>query len=252
MGARRSTWIGGTAVVAVLILLAGWFLLLSPLREDASSVRAEVDTAEQQNDLLELQVATLRSDFEKLPEYKTQLAALRAGVPSTIESSTFMRELDALAQSTGVQIVDLAFTPPMEVVPAGAAAPAVPAEPVEGESQDAAAVDPAAAPVVPAGPAAPRGLVGVDVNLTASGNPDAMNAFFTGLQDGSTRLVLVTGFELARQEAQGASEGQAAIADGDQRATIRATVYVLPERTAAAAPVTDPAAAPAGTTGTNS
>jgi len=239
MGARLSTWIGGTAVVAVLILLAAWFLLLSPLREDAASVRAQVDTAEQQNDLLELQVAGLRADFAKLPEYKAELETLRVGVPRALDSSPLLRELDALAAASGVQLLDVAFMAPMEVVPAGAAAAAPAPAPVEGAADET--VDGVApVPAAPAGPTAPRGLVGVDLNLTVSGNPDAVGAFFTGLQDGSSRLLLVTGFDLARQDAQGASDGQAAVVAGDLRAAVRGTVYVLPSRTAAA----DPAAAP--------
>ncbi|MBF0687597.1 MAG: hypothetical protein IR158_07490 [Cellulomonas sp.] len=241
MGTRLSTWIGGTAVVAVLILLAAWFLLLSPLREDAASVRAQVETTEQQNDLLELQVAGLRADFAKLPEYKAELETLRVGVPRALDSSPLLRELDALAVASGVQLLDVAFMAPVEVVPAGAVAPAaVPTEPVEGAADEA--VDGVApVPAAPAGPTAPRGLVGVDLNLTVSGNPDAVGAFFTGLQDGSSRLLLVTGFDLSRQDAQGASDGQAAVVAGDLRAAVRGTVYVLPSRTAAA----DPAAAPA-------
>ncbi len=231
MGRRPSTWIGGSVVAGVLILLAAWFLLLSPLREEAAGVRAEVVTAEQQNDLLELQLTSLRADFAKLPEYKAELESLRVSVPRTVESSSLLRELDALAQTTGVRISDIAFMAPVEVVPVGAAVASAPAVPVEEATAGEEAV-----PAAPSGPVAPRGLVGLDLTLTVTGSPDAVGAFFTGLQDGSTRLLLVTGFDLSRLEEQGASDGQAAIADGDQRASVRGTVYVLPAAVAADGP----------------
>ena len=228
MNARgTATWVGGAVVVALLIVAAAWFLLLSPLQEDTERVRAQAATAEQQNDLLAIQVAGLKADHAKLPEYKAELAALRVQVPATIETSALLRELDGHASASGVRLEVVSFMPPTELQLAEEPAPApVPTEGAEdGAAADAAGAQPA---VATSGPRAPRGLVGQDLTLTVAGAPEAVGAFFTGLQDGSTRLILVTGFDLSRQEAQGGSPGQAAVVDGDLSVTIQGTVYVLP------------------------
>ncbi|TFH69544.1 hypothetical protein [Cellulomonas sp. HD19AZ1] len=235
---RSGTWIAGAVVASLLAVAAGWFLLLSPVRESASQTADEATAAQQRNELLGIQVAQLRADFAKIDEHKASLEALRVSVPRTLDDTALMRALDAMARSAEVDLVDATFAAPMPVAVAAPVAEPAPA-PVDGGS-DAAAVDGAAQPVVAAGPAVPAGLMAMDVTLTVAGSPERAAAFLGALQE-SSRIVAVTGFDVAVQDEQGATGGQAAVAAGDYRVEIRGTVYVLPASATAGAVAAAPA-----------
>ncbi|MBO3087201.1 hypothetical protein [Cellulomonas dongxiuzhuiae] len=253
MAAKRSgAWIGGAAFLAVLMMAGGWLLLVAPARADATDVRAQTVAAVQQNDLLELQLASLRVDAAKLDEYKAQLESVRRQVPRTLLDTDLTREIDAIAAANGVTIEDFALTTPMTVVAVAPVpgtepvAPAVPADDAPADGEAPAEGDALPVPPAPTGPTAPNGMVGVDLSLTVVGTPDEVSAFIAALQEGITRLVGVSGLEVMVLEDQGAQGGQAAVTAGDWQATVRATAYVLaPEATPPAAAAVAPAVAPA-------
>lgn len=253
MAARRSgTWIGGAAFVAVLVMAAGWFLLVAPARADAAEVRQQTVAAEQQNELLDIQLASLRAESAKLDDYKAELEVLRRQVPRTILDTGLAREIDTIAVANGVRIDNLTIMAPTTVVAVSpvpqteAAAPAAPVEPAPADGAAPADAGALPAPAAPVGPTAPTGMVGVDVTFTVVGTPDAVSAFVAAAQEGITRLVLLSGLDIIVLDDQGAQGGQAAVTAGDWQATVRATAYVLPQAVAApVAPAADPAA-PAG------
>ena len=55
--AKASGWVAGTAIVAVMMLIASWFLLISPKLSVTQEDRAETETVQQHNIVLSDQLA---------------------------------------------------------------------------------------------------------------------------------------------------------------------------------------------------
>lgn len=242
-GAKKSTWVGGTVFVAVLILVAAWFLAVSPTMAAAADLRAQADQAQQQNELLEIQVAKLKADFEKLPEYKAELAAIQTQIPTDAKLADYLRQLDQIAVAHSVTLTAISPSVPTPVVIEAAPVEAAAVDPATTPPAEGAATDPAAAPVAaaPVGPVAPAGFMSIGFSITALGTFDNTQAFLYDLQRSTPRLFLVTGVTGTSQGEQPASGGKPATQVGDQEIVITGVTYMLPDMLAVPAPV-DPAA----------
>lgn len=246
-GAKKSTWIGGTVFVGVVLAAAAWFLLISPTFAAAAEVRAAAEDTRAQNEILSLQVVKLKADFEKLPEYRAELEQLRVQVPTDARLADWMRQLDQIATAHGVVVTALTPSAPQAVVPAEAAAPpATDGTATDGTATDGAATDGTAtadgtgvpAPVVST---VPDGMVAIPISVTVLGPYDGTVAFLHDLQRTMPQLFLVSGFTGTAQDEAAASGGKPATHVGDQELIVTGYTYVLPDLFATPAPV-DPAA----------
>ncbi|WP_426592046.1 hypothetical protein ACPPVS_09595 [Cellulomonas sp. McL0617] len=248
-GAKKSTWIGGTAFAAVLIMAAAWFVLISPQLANASETRSEAEQTRQQNEVLAMQVSQLKAEFAKLPDYKAQLAVIQQQIPTDAMLSDYLRQLDQIALAHSVTITSITPSSPTVVIPASAPVTAAPAPATDGSAATngtAAATDGTAAPAAPAAPAtgAPTGFTSIQFSIDATGSYDNTLAFMNDLQNGTARLFLVTGFTGTALQAAPSSGGKPAINDGDQDLIVTGYTYVLPDALAVPAPVDPNAATP--------
>lgn len=100
-------WVAG-AVVAALALLAGsWFLLVSPKRDDATSLQAQADAQLQDNQSLETQIDVLKAQKKNLPEAQADLAELQTHMPTSEQMPAFIRSLADLADKDGMFVKQL-------------------------------------------------------------------------------------------------------------------------------------------------
>ncbi|PVU81097.1 hypothetical protein DDP54_17205 [Cellulomonas sp. WB94] len=246
-GAKRSTWIGGTVFVALVIMVATYFLAVSPTLATASETRAEVESTQQSNELLQRKITQLAADFAKLPEYKADLAAVRVQIPVGADLSGYLRQLDAIAVAHSVTLTSVNPSVAEMVVPvvsaAAAAAVPTPAPTAEATAADATGTDAtsatAAAPVANAGP---TGFAAIPFTMTVVGTYDNGLAFLSDLQNATPRLFLVTGLTGTSQAQIVAGGGRPATAIGDIELAVTGFTYVLTDPTAIQAPA-DPAAA---------
>ncbi|RYV52869.1 hypothetical protein [Pengzhenrongella frigida] len=220
--AKKSTWIGGTVFLALVIAVAAWFLAISPTFTTAADSRATTVSTEQQNSLLVQQLTGLKADFEKLPEYKAELATLRTQIPVDAGLAVYLRELNAIAETHSVTITALTPSPPLAFTPVAPLA-AVVAGPTDGTETDPA-VD-----AVVAAPTASSGLVQSPYAMTVVGSRANALAFLADLQKGTPRLFLVTALTGTGQKVGAASGGRPATVDGDVELVITGTAYVLPD-----------------------
>lgn len=238
-GAKRSTWIGGTAFVAVVLAIATWFLFVSPTLASADDVRAQADQTRQQNDLLELKLTKLKADFAKLPEYKTQLAELQKEIPLDADLSAYFLQINKIAEAHSVTITSIAPGTPERVTLAAAAG--------TGSSQAATNADgstpsasPTPSPSASAGastgdgtsgsdeaPKVPDGFVAVPFSVTVLGKYADTVAFLHDAQRGTDRLLLVSALTGTAQKDAGAAGGKPATKVGDQELQITGFTYVL-------------------------
>ncbi|NMR20166.1 hypothetical protein [Cellulomonas fimi] len=242
MGPKKSTWVLGTAFLGAVLVAGGWFLGISPVLASTQETRAETDSVETRNDMLRVQLATLKKQYENLDEYKAELATLAVQIPSKADLAEYTREFTALAEATGTALVEVTPGTPLDVVPTVPQAPAAPtadegsdAATDEGAAEETSTTDePAPAPAgVPAVFEPIPGFVAVPIDLTALGPVANVMAFLEGLQSGSQRLFLVTTLEGGGTDEEEASGGRPATARGELELTITGYIYVLKDSSAA-------------------
>lgn len=183
----------------VAVLLAGWFLGVSPQLSAAASDDTQRATVDGQNDALRVVVTQLIADEKDLPKWKSDLSVLQRSIPRSSDTSAFIDDLNTIAVATGASVSSITLSDAQTYVAPVSAAPA-PVEPVAG-----AAVDPAAEPVaVPIDPLVPSAVTNplvtsenfvlVPITVQSKGTYQQVLDFVSGVQNGS-RLFLATSFK---------------------------------------------------------
>jgi len=118
-------WYGAAGLASMLVLVAGWLLLVSPQRGTADDLSAQADSQVQANQVAEAQVAALKEQYKTFPTLQEQLALAQTHLPQTPQLPSLLRQLDAAAASAGVTLNSVspgAPTPLSAAVPGGASA----------------------------------------------------------------------------------------------------------------------------------
>jgi Tfp pilus assembly protein PilO len=228
---RQSAVVALLAVVAVAA--AGWFLLISPQRSHAASLRQQAAQAEQNNATLATQVAEHRAQEKQLPQKEALLAQLQSRIPADPELPSLIRELSSAADSAGVQLVSLSPATPSTVTQTAAPAPS------PGSAGRSATP---AAPAIPA-----NSLADISVQMNVVGGYFNLEQFFSNLES-LPRALRVTQFSInagattaAASPAPPASSSPQPVAPGtaltgQETATITALVFMNTTPTGTAAP----------------
>lgn len=243
MGSNKArTWTIATAFVVVLILVVGWFLAVSPLYAEAGETRDQTASVQGQNDLLRIQNAELRRQFDALDETRAELADYQVAIPIAPELSDFQREIDRIAAASGVLVTDIQVS---QAQVADTTVVAAPETPTTGEGTDDAAAegdaaegdtndeaeDAATEPPADTGSGAPLldGLYTIQVTVTVFGQYPATRQFVAGMQTQIDRTYYVPSLAIARQEpAPQPNQGLPPINLGDVKLTLSGLVFVLP------------------------
>lgn len=267
-GAKKSTWIAGAAAVAVAILVATWFLAVSPKIDSVRATNAQTESTREKNRSLEAQVAKLRDDFKKLPDYKAQIDALRLQIPTTAQLADYLRQVDGIAAETKVTVTSVSAQPPQAVIPSAAGAggsvstevpaPSASATPAPSSAPSATPTPAASTPAASAPAAsgsgsaaaaatstAPPGFVALPLKIVVVGTWDGTTSFIDRLQNGTQRLFLAATVAGVSQEKSPAEKGRPATAEGDQELTVTGFAYVLTPATSTPAATPSPTATPA-------
>jgi Tfp pilus assembly protein PilO len=99
----------------LLLLVIGWFLLISPQRSTAASIvratsAAEVQLVEARKPVAPPQPAAAVQQ----PEIRTaDVYSLSKAMPSTLDQPTLLLELDQVARSSGVTLSNISMSPPV-------------------------------------------------------------------------------------------------------------------------------------------
>lgn len=255
MAAKTSTWVGGTAALAAVLMGGTFFLAVQPTLSRAAEAQEQTQITRDQNDVLRQQVDQLRADFVNLPQYQSELADLRVGIPTGPALSDYVRQLDAKAQQAGLTITKLTpgaavIVPGPAVASADLAAAAVtdPSAAPTAEattSADAAAADPSAAVAAPA-TAAFEGFYAMPLTVSVVGTFPSALSFLGSLQASDGRLFLVTSLVGSGQGDAEASGGRPATKEGDIELTVGGYLYVLTDPMAPADDGTTDEALPQG------
>ena len=177
-GAKK--WYAAAALASVLVLLAGWFLLVSPQRQSADDIAVQADTQTASNQVLQTKINALKVQYANLPTLQKQLAVVQTHMPQTPNMPGLLRNLSAAATAAGVKLVSV--TPANPTALAGSAP--------TGKQADSPLSAPGAVQVI-------------GVTVTVSG-PFANTRLFLTSLEAMPRSFLVTGLAIAR-DSQAAS-----------------------------------------------
>ncbi|MFY0408065.1 hypothetical protein [Solicola sp. PLA-1-18] len=193
----RRVVIGGTAAIALLLLVATWFLAAGPQLAAADQHAIDRADAQVQNTTLQAKITKLAQDNEQINVLQADLAAAQDGLPSTTALPGFTRQLTQAAESAGVELDDVTISPPTGAVQGAE-------QPADGSA------------------AAATGQQAITVSLTSSGSLVEQTAFVKSLQDGARR-VLVGSTQLS---VDGGSK--VASVDVDTVMTTQVTIFSAP------------------------
>jgi Tfp pilus assembly protein PilO len=219
-------WYGGAALATVLVLLAGYFLLVSPTRSSADEITVAAQAQEDANGVTQQRIEALKAQYKNLPELQKDLAALQTHLPTTPQMPALLRSLSAAASRSGVTLVSV--TPSNPTVLAGGAA--------------------AGGPVTAGAASAPGSVSDYPVAISIQGNFANVKLFMASLE-AMPRSVLVTSLNVARaNESQGATDAKST-ANGSLVAMVGAHVFSATPGSAAAPVQTTTTTTAAGATG---
>jgi Tfp pilus assembly protein PilO len=218
---RKTTIIG--AVVLLVALVAAWMFVLSPRSDAIAKANDEVATAQQSNQALRAQIATLHSRQEQLPELRKVSQALDRRFPPSAEQAKLYKMITSAAAAAGIApqfVTGVIVDPP-------------------------AAVGSASSAQLP-GVAMPMGqIAGQKVTINTTASPSQVRAFVANLEK-LPRAFAVDTISLTQQTAAATGTGTATgvstgtstpnVDPNSQTVTITGDMFVMPS-------VVDPTAA---------
>jgi Tfp pilus assembly protein PilO len=227
---KMRQWTVFTVLAVIVVLVAGWMLMIKPQRSHAADLRTQATGVQSSNDQLRNQISALKAQAKDLPKQQARLAVIEQKIPDNPALPSLIRSLSDAADGAGVDLTSLAPAQPAVLAPA------------------AAATVTAGRPAAPAAPA----LEQVPVTVSVTGTYFNIEQFVSNLE-GQQRAIIVDGWTLAAGAKGGATAAPgapAAPAATDQlTGQIKARVFMAPgSATAAPSTAVHPAPATAPTT----
>lgn len=228
-------WVLGTVLLGTGMAAGAWMLGISPMLDSAAEFRDQADAQAERADQLQIQLTGLKADYERIDEFRADLAVLTDQLPPVIELDAVTDHLDELATGSDVFIRTIASGVAIEVTgPLALAAPVAATETEEGaeEGEEGDESAEAAAPAAEASPSV-QGLYAVPIDVTVRGSYANTAAFVKALQSTKGRLIVINNVVSNVQEAAAASGGVPVTKEGDLETVVSMWLLVLEDATAA-------------------
>lgn len=184
----RKVWLGGSAVLALLVLAVAWFFAIGPKRSDASDLRAQTTSAQLQNAQLGAQNAALTKKSQHLSAYRAKLAAALDALPAHNELSSFSQSLVGYAERTGVNLTSISVGSPTAVASAAPVEPTPEATDSGTGSTDGSDATTAPAPAV----STASGPLATTFTLQATGTTAQELAFLAAIRTGPRSALIAS------------------------------------------------------------
>ncbi|WP_298989371.1 hypothetical protein [uncultured Pseudokineococcus sp.] len=199
---RTTAWIGGAALLGLVLVAAAWLLLVGPRQQLAADLREQTASTAGQNELLTAQVRRLEEQLGDVPTTRAEVAALREQVPADAQLPALLRQVTELSDLAGAELTGVTPTEPADA--SADAAAAAPTEAPADAPADASADGTAATSPAPTDQTAPGGVQVVPVALTATGSFAQLQELLRLVQVDLPRALLVRSVSLTAGEGEGA------------------------------------------------
>jgi|GEM_PF-1728304 len=254
MQATRRAWIGGAVAVALLIAIGAWFLIISPVRDESASTKADAETVEAQNDVLSTKVDALRKQFAKIDELRDELKIYQTQIPTTVDYESIIHEIDRSVEASGVALLSVNTESIVPVAPFTVLKPIAPPAPADPDNPDAAADEATPTPAdnepvtVSGAPPTATGALSetipgfyqVPLNVKVQGSYEDVLKFSDSLEIDSSRSVLMTSVNVTALREAPASGAAPKTEVGDLSYEVSLLAYVLLDDSPKAADAEDP------------
>jgi Tfp pilus assembly protein PilO len=124
------------AIIPLVLIVAYWFLLLAPKREDAATAKKEAGEQEQRLAAARQLATAATGDKTSFAADYGEIVRLGKAIPARVDMPSLLVQLDRAADGTGITFTKISQG---DRVPVAAPAPAAPAAPPADGSQAAAA-----------------------------------------------------------------------------------------------------------------
>lgn len=182
---RNRLWVTAAVAGMLVIAVAGWFLGISPVLDQAQAANTQVSTINSTNAASVATLASLKQQFADLGTQQTALDGLRASIPEDADSAAFLQELNTLSAAHNVTLTSVTVaTATVYQAPVSTVTPAPSADAASTPSATPTTA-PAAGSTVPVSTGG--SLVMVPVTIAASGAFNDVRDFVGAVQAG-TRL----------------------------------------------------------------
>lgn len=230
---KLKQWVTIAVLASLVILAAGWFLLVSPKKDEAAALRVQAAEQVAANGVLETQLQVLRAQAKDLPKKQAELAAVSAKIPDNPSLPALIRALTEASTAAGVDFVSV--TPGQPVAPVAAPVQPRGAEPVTAQAGPTGPVPPVA------GPAGTLATIPVGINVVGDYFDIAQ---FTANIENLPRAMRVVDLTVAPGVSPTAPKSSNPTAEDGRSlsTTISGTVFMAVNRPAATAVVAPPAA----------
>ena len=195
---RAVLW--GSALVSVLIFAIGWMVGIQPQLNNISTAHQQRDVVVAQNAKDEILLAQLKADYQNIDAMRSDLIRLRTSVPTLAEISSFVTELNSLANIQEVTVKSITVND------------AKPYTPNTGGSS------PESTAVVTDPRITSNNFIVVPVQFAVTGNYSKVLQFVRSVQTGQ-RLFLISNF--------GSTGSTKSEAQGKVESTVGGYMYVL-------------------------
>lgn len=184
-GARNSdrVWLGGGALLALMVLLVAWFAVISPELTATGDITDQTVAAQTQNTVAQTKLTKLRSDFANMPTLTATLRQAREALPSGSGLPDFTRQLTTEAATAGVTMKSLTTSTPVLATSPNAAA--------------TAAAQAAATPAAGGASSAAGVLLAIPVTVVVEGSLEGHRALLRAVQVDGPRRALLTSVVVA-------------------------------------------------------
>jgi len=214
---KTRQWMIAAVVAIVVIMAAGWFLLVSPQRAKTADLRGQTAKEQSSSAALRTDLDVLTAQSKQLPAKQAALAKFARQIPSDPALPAMIRALQQAANTAGVALVSIAPAPPGPFTagasatrpgPAVAAPGATPAPAATPSPAPAATPDPGAAGAVPPAGGTASALQLISLAMKVTGTYVQLEQFVANLES-LPRLHVVTSYTMAPSTTAGAGKAAA-------------------------------------------
>jgi Tfp pilus assembly protein PilO len=197
-----NTWYIGAAIAAILVLLAGWLLLVAPAKSNAADLTAQASAVDEANSVTQTKIAALQQQAKGVTAQQQKLAQIQAKIPPVSALPAMIRTLSDAATGAGVTLTSVTPATPAVVPGATGAVGSLPLE-----------------------------TISLDVKI--SGNFSSVRLYLNSLET-MQRAFLVTNLTIVNSSNTGAQSGSTA-GTGTLTADISGNIFMAPTSTTTAA-----------------
>ena len=100
----RRVWIGGGLVAGLILVAAGWLLLISPERSSVADLRSQAATINSANQAQIKTIGGLAQKYRNIATLRSELSTALASLPPDSGLPAFTHEVTAIASGSGVKL----------------------------------------------------------------------------------------------------------------------------------------------------